>query len=143
MQITVNANIVLHQPSTQVFTCLTDTGQWPQWGGNVVSMEQISAGSMHIGSKIRQVTVGGRESTVEVTEYVPGQRFGIKGPNMEGTFTLEPFKDGTRLSAQFEVEATGFIAWMYTLMLNQFVMNDLRRFRKMVESNAVAGLKAE
>jgi hypothetical protein len=143
MQITVHAHIVIHLPPTAVFTRLTDIGKWPQWGGNLVSMERISAEPLQVGSQIRQVTVGGRESTVEVTAYVPGQCFGIKRSNLEGRFTLERFKDGTRLVAKFEVEATGFMAWMYKLMLNQFVMSDLRKFRKMVKSTEAAGVKAE
>jgi hypothetical protein len=108
-----------------------------------VSMEQISSGSLQVGSQILQVTKGGRkpgESIVEVTEYVLDERFGIKGPNLEGTFVLESFEAGTRLNARFEVEATGLMALMYKLMLKRFLMDDLRKFKKLVESNEVAGV---
>lgn len=137
MQITINPHIVIYASSTQVFARLTDIGKWYQWGGNLVSMEQISAGSLQVGSQIRQVTKGGRKpsgSILEVTEYVPGQAFGIKGANLKGAFTLEPLEGSTRLHARFEVESMGLVAVMYKLMLKRFVLNDLQRFKKMVES---------
>jgi uncharacterized protein YndB with AHSA1/START domain len=143
MQVSVNTHIVIHHPPDRVFAWLTAINKLPLWGGNLVSMEQISAGLLQVGSQIRQVTNGGRklsESIVEVTEYVPGQRFGIKGSNLEGTFTLEPFQAGTRLNARFEVEATGLIAFLYRVMLNQFVLNDLHKFKKLVESTEVTGM---
>jgi hypothetical protein len=143
MQITINAHIMIHQPLTKVFAWLTDIEKWPQWGGNLVSMEQISAGSLQIGSQIRQVTKSGRklaESIVEVTEYVPGRRFGIKGPTLEGTFTLEPVGASTLLNARFVVQTMGPMALMYRLTLKQFVMGDLRKFKKIVESAEVARL---
>lgn len=137
MQITINHHILIHVSSTQVFAWLTDIKKWPQWGGNLVSMEQVSTESLQVGSQIRQVTKGGRKqgaSILEVTEYVPGQSFGIKGLNLEGTFTLEPLAAGTRLYARFQIEAAGLVAVMYKLMLKWFVMNDLQRFKKLVES---------
>ncbi len=141
MQITINAHMVIHAPPAQVFAQLTDIDKWPQWGGNLESMEQISAGSLQVGSQIRQVTKRGRkpgESIIDVSEYVPGSRFGIKGQNLEGTFMLEPVDADTRLNARFEVEATGFMAVMYKLMLKRFVMTDLRQFKRMVESTETA-----
>lgn len=143
MQITVNACVVIHQPPTQVFSCLTDISKWPQWGGNLVSMEQISAGAIQVGSQIRQITKGGRspsETVIEVTEYVPDSRFGIKGPTLEGTFILEPIEGSTKLNAQFEIEATGPIALMYKVMLKQFVMSDLGKFKKLVGSTEITGV---
>lgn len=137
MQITINPHIVIHDSSTQVFAWLTDIEKWPQWGGNLVSMKQISDGTLQVGSHIRQVTKGGRkhgESILEVTEYVPDQSFGIKGPNLEGRFILESMAVGTRLHARFQIEAVGLGAVMYKFMLNRFVVNDLQRFKKLVES---------
>lgn len=137
MKITINPHILIQDSSAQVFAWLTAIEKWHQWGGNLVRMEQISAGALQVGTQIRQVTKGGRkssESIVEVTEYVQDQAFGIKGSNLEGVFTLESLESGTRLHARFEVKATGLAAVIYRLMLQRFVMNDLRRFKKMVES---------
>ncbi len=143
MQIKIDTAIVINRPPAQVFARLTDIGEWPTWGGDLVSMEQISAGPLQVGSQIRQVTRRGRkpsESLVEVTELVPDQRLGIKEPVLEGTFTLDPVEVGTRLNARFEVEAAGLMALMYRLMLKQFAANDLRKFKKMVESREVASV---
>jgi hypothetical protein len=139
----INAHIVIHHPPAQVFAWLIAINRWHQWGGNVVSMEQISDGALQVGTQIRQVTKGGRKSSVSivtVTEYAPDQRFGIKGSNLVGTFMLEPFETGTCLNARFNVEATGLMALLYKLMLKQFVMNDLRQFKKLVESSEVGAV---
>ena len=110
MQIKIDTGLRINCPPAQVFARLIDVDRWPQWGGNLVSMEQISAGPLQVGSQYRQVTRGGHEpgeSIVEVTEVVPGQRLGIKQPNLEGIFTLDPVEAGTRLNVRFEVEAAG------------------------------------
>ncbi|MBX3063817.1 MAG: SRPBCC family protein [Anaerolineae bacterium] len=140
MRIEVNLHIFIHRSPAQVFVWLTDLDHWHQWGANVVSMKQLSAGPLQLGSRIRQVTKGGRtsrESIIEVTEYVADQRFGIEGSNVQGAFTLVPSYDGTRLDARFAVEATGFSALMYRLLLKQFVVKDLRQLKKMIESTEV------
>jgi hypothetical protein len=143
MRIAINAHIIIHYPLPQVFAWLTDISKWPNWVGNVVSMEQISAGSLRVGTQIRQVAKGGSkpsESIVEVTEFVLGQRFGIMAPNLEGAFTLEPIEVGTRLDARFEVVATGLMGLLYKLILKRFVMDDLRKFRKLVEATEIAAV---
>ncbi|MEZ4669636.1 MAG: SRPBCC family protein [Anaerolineae bacterium] len=137
----IRVSVTINRPPSRVFAHLVDLKNWPQWGGDLASMEQISAGSLGIGSTIRQVTKSkrnARESVVEVTEYVPDQRFGIKSSNLEGGFTLEPCEGGTRLNARFEVEASGLAALMYRVMLKQFVMNDLRKFKRIVETHTTA-----
>ena len=141
MHIAVQSHIVIHAPPVRVFAALVDLENWPRWGGNLASMERIGDEHLRIGSQFRQVTKGGRtprESLVEVTEYVAGQCFGIKGPNLKGVFTLEAVQPGTRLHARFAVEASGPAALMYRLMLQRFVAADLRKFRKWVESSHAA-----
>lgn len=143
MRIEISASVIINRSPSDVFASLIDLKKWPEWGGNLVSMEQISAGSLQVGSQIRQVTKGARkssESILEVTEYVPDQGFGIKGRNLDGAFRLEQVEAGTRLNAHFEVEADGLMALMYKLMLKRFVMSDLRKFKTMIESTEVAGL---
>jgi hypothetical protein len=143
MRISINVHSVIHRPPHEVFAWLTTLEKWDQWGGNVLSMEQISDGPLQVGSRIRQVTKGGRKtsgSILEVTHYVSDQSFGIKSLQLEGTFTLEPLEADTRLNARFDVEATGLMALLYKLMLKRFVMNDLRQFKKLVESSGVGAV---
>lgn len=137
MKIKINVHVMINRPPAQVFAELTDLGKWPQWGGNLVSMKQISAGPLRVGSQFRQVTRVGRkltESLVEITEYAPNQTFGIKHPYFDGSFPLEPAKPGTRINGRFEAEATGLMALMYRLLLRRFVMADLRKFKGLVEA---------
>ena len=139
MRNATSVSIVINRPPAEVFAWLIDFGKWPQWGGgNLVSMEQISPGPLQVGSQFRQVNKIGRKPTetrVQVTHFVPDQTLGIERPNLRGTFTLEPIEAGTRLSADFAVEATGFSVLMYRVFLKQFVTSDLRKFKALVEAS--------
>ena len=133
----VTVSVIINRPPMDVFASLTDFAKWPQWGGgNLVSMQQISAGPLQVGSSLRQVNKAGRrpiETLVRVTLFVPNQTLGIERPDLCGTFTLEPVEAGTRLQASFEVRLAGLKALMYRLLLKQFVLSDLRRFKTLVE----------
>lgn len=130
-------SVIINRPPIDVFGSLIDFGRWPQWGGgNLLSMEQISAGPLQAGSLLRQVNKVGRKPTetlVQVTQIVPNQTLAIERPDLCGTFTLEQVQAGTRLHAAFAVKATGLKALMYKLFLKQFVMSDLRKFKSLVE----------
>jgi uncharacterized protein YndB with AHSA1/START domain len=139
MQIQSSVSVIINRPPAEVFTELTNFGQWPQWGGgNLVSMEQISPGPLQVGSQLRQMNKTGRKPTetlVQVTQLMPDQTLGFERPNLHGTFTLEPIEVGTRLNASFKVEASGLSAPMYRLFLKQFVASDLRKFKALVEAS--------
>lgn len=134
-----DVSILIDRPPDDVFARLIDFGTWPQWGGgNLISMEQVSAGPLQVGTQLRQMNGTGNkaiETLVQVTQLVPGRALGIERPDLRGTFTLEPVATGTRLSASFEVEATGFSALMYRLLLKQFVAADLRKFEQLMLSD--------
>jgi hypothetical protein len=137
MHITVTPDILIGAAPARVFERLSDVDSWPQWSGNLVSMKLISDEPLRVGSQIQQVVKGGRTyapSILEVTDYVPERSFGIKGANLEGVFRLEALDAATVLHAQFTVEAMGLAATMYRLMLRRFVLADLRKFKKRVES---------
>lgn len=133
-----SAAIIINRPPAEVFAWLTDFDKWPQWGGgNLVSMQQVSAGPLQAGSQLRQVNQTGRKPTetlVQVTDFVPDQTFGIERPNLRGTFTLEPVMTGTQLNAVFEVNAAGLSALMYRLFIKRFVTNDLRKLKALIEA---------
>jgi uncharacterized protein YndB with AHSA1/START domain len=137
MQHATSAAIIINCPPAEVFARLTNFDTWPQWGGgNLVSMQQVSAGPLQVGSQLRQVNQTGRRPTeklVQVTDFVPDRTFGIERPNLRGTFTLEPVKTGTQLNAVFEVNAAGLSALMYRMFIKRFVTNDLRKFKALIE----------
>jgi hypothetical protein len=138
-----SVSIIINRPHAEVFAWLADFDRWSQWGGgNLVSMEQVSAGPLQVGSQLRQVNKTGRKPTetlAQVTDFVPDQTLGIDRSNLHGTFTLEPIEIGTRLNASFEVEATGLSALIYRLFLKQFVTSDLRKFKALVEASSPSG----
>jgi hypothetical protein len=135
----ISVSVIIYRPPSDVFGSLIDLSRWPQWGGgNLASMEQVSKGALRVGSQIRQVNKTGRKLTeilLQVTHFVPDQTFAIDRPNLRSAFTVEPVETGTRLNALFEVEAAGITALMYRLFLRQFVKNDLRKFKRMVEAS--------
>lgn len=134
----ISISIIIKRAPSDVFASLIDLSKWPRWGGgNLVRMEQVSAGPLQVGSQLRQVNRTGRqliETLAQVTRFVPDQTLGIERPNLRGAFTVEPVETGTRLNTLFEVEATGLTGLMYRLFLGQFVRSDLRKFKAMVEA---------
>lgn len=139
MHTQTNVSVLINRPPVEVFARLIDFDQWPQWGGgNLVSMEQVSPGPLQAGAQLRQVNkLGGKPTAtlVQVTHLVPNEALGIERSNLRGTFTLEPIPTGTRLSANFAVEATGLSAPLYRMFLKQFVASDLRKFKALVEAS--------
>ena len=139
MRTATSASIVINRPPAKVFAELTNFGKWPQWGGgNLVSVEQVSTGPLQVGSQLRQVNKTGRKPTetlAQVTHLVPDQTLGIERPNLRGMFTLEPAKTGTQLNAVFEVDSTGLSALIYRLFIKQFVTNDLRKLKALIEAS--------
>jgi hypothetical protein len=137
MLVTVTTELVIRASPGQVFKRLCAVERWPEWGSNLVSMKMISDGPLRAGSRLQQVAKNGRNPTtsvLEVTAFDPDQSFGIKGPNLEGAFTLEALGADTRLRARFTVEARGLAAVLYRLMLQRYVETDLRTLRTLVES---------
>lgn len=134
MHIQTSVSISINCPPPEVFGELINFSRWPQWGGgSLVSMEQVSAGPLQVGAQLRQVNGTGDKATetlVQVTQLAPRWTLGIARPDLHATFTLEPVETGTRLNAAFEVEATGFRALMFRLLLKQFVIADLRKFKR-------------
>lgn len=133
----INVSVAIKKPAPEVFESLTDVSHWPEWASNVVSMELVSGKPLQIGSRFRQVTRFGNkenEAFVEVTQWIPDQAFGFKGPNSNTVFTLTSLQKGTRLTGQFEGEATGITRLFYGVFLKLFAQQDLNRFKAMAEA---------
>jgi uncharacterized membrane protein len=136
----VNASIIIDCPAAEVFAGLTDFGKWPLWQGGLVSVDQMSAGPLQVGSQLRQTRKGGSptESVIEVTHLVPNQMLGLKSPgrplSWQGAFTLEPVDDVTRLSLQFELRAAGLAGFISNLIIRLTLKQELKTFKAMVEA---------
>lgn len=119
---------------------LTDFREWPKWGSQLVSMEKVTPGQLHVGTQIRQITRRGAQSVstiVEITGFTSNHTLAIKSPDLAAVFTVAPARVGSRLVSAVEVEARGVGALMYRVMLKQFLAGDLRRFKHIVETRPV------
>jgi hypothetical protein len=92
------------RPPGEVFDVVTDLDRLREWQPMVVEVEQLDAGPLRTGTRLREVReVRGRrlEQTVEVAAHEPGRRFGLRvleGPlPVDGDLRFEPDGSGTRL----------------------------------------------
>jgi uncharacterized protein YndB with AHSA1/START domain len=109
----VEVVVEIQRPPAEVFAYLTDPAQLPQWQSSAI--EAHWEGEKARGSRVKEVRkfLGRRmESELEVTDYEPDRRFGLKvlsGPvPFSVQHTLEPSNGGTRLTFVGEGEPGGF-----------------------------------
>jgi len=105
--------IDVDRPPSEVFAYITDTDRVSEWQSSAV--EARWQGEKAQGTRIREVRkfLGRRmETELEVTEYEPDRRFGLRavsGPvPYSVTQVLEPRNGGTRLMFVGEGEPGGF-----------------------------------
>ena len=74
---------------------------------------------------------------MEVTHLVPNQVLGLKSPgrplSWQGAFTLEPVDIGTRLTLQFEIQASGLAGLISDLIIKLTLKQELKTFKALVE----------
>ena len=111
--IRIEFSIDVDRPPSEVFEYLTDAENVPQWQSSAV--EAHWEGEKRPGARVKEVRkfLGRRmESELEVTDYEPDRRFGLKvlsGPvPFSVQHTLEPHDGGTRLAFAGEGEPGGF-----------------------------------
>ena len=136
----LKASIIINRLPTDTFSGLIDFTRWPRWQGGLASVELISPSPLQIGSQLRQTCMGGNAavSIMEVTHLVPNQLLGLKSPSRpiywQGTFTLEPVDDDTRLTLQFEIQATGLTGFFSDQIIRLTLPQELKAFKAMVEA---------
>jgi len=111
--INIDFTVDIDRPPAEVFEYITDADRLPEWQSSAI--EAHWEGEKARGTRIKEVRkfLGRRmESEMEVTEYEPGQRFGLKVLSGPVPFTvtqrLEPRDGGTRLTFVGEGEPGGF-----------------------------------
>jgi carbon monoxide dehydrogenase subunit G len=136
-------SIFIDRPPTEVFGYLTDVEKLPVWQSSAV---QASAeGEMSVGTRVRETrNFLGRhaESTLEVTEYVPGRKYSLRvisGPlPFEVRHELSPEDGGTRLDWAAEADTSRFPKLAVRMMAGtaerQF-KGDLDRLKRLLEGD--------
>ena len=111
---TVERSIVIDKPVDQVWTFVHDPAKDPLWQTTLLESEQLTEGSIGVGTKVREVRnfLGRRvEMAWEITEYEPHRSSTIRavsGPvPLSGGYALEPVDGGTKLTVVGELEAHG------------------------------------
>ena len=131
-------------PVERVFEYATDPDTAAEWQDGVIESKKNPGGEIRTGTTMRTVRVlmGQRlESTAEVTEYVPNQKFALKttgGPmqfQMRQTFT--PEGDNTRIDTHVEMEPGGAMEVAEPVVasnLREQMQNNAKKLREILES---------
>lgn len=105
--------IEIKRPPAEVFDYLATPENIPEWNHAIGDAERSPSGPIGIGTRIRQRRTLPRptEEQLEITELRPGSRLvlaGDVGP-LHGTisYVLRPTSDGTRLTNDAELDASG------------------------------------
>jgi uncharacterized protein YndB with AHSA1/START domain len=132
------------RPPADVFDVVTDLGRLREWQPMVVEVEQLDAGPLRTGTRLREVReVRGRrlEQTVEVAAHEPGRRFGLRvlgGPlPVDGDLRFEPDGTGTRLRLLATVRPRGaqrLLAPLLRVGLRREFRKQYAALREMVEA---------
>jgi uncharacterized protein YndB with AHSA1/START domain len=103
--IRIELTFEIERPVEEVFAYVTDPEKLPEWQPTTLAVTKETDGPMGKGTRLREVRRGplGKrvESLVEVSEYEPNRRFGLRilsGPlPIDGHHEFEPTEAGTRL----------------------------------------------
>jgi uncharacterized protein YndB with AHSA1/START domain len=131
-------------PVKRVFEYATDPDTAAEWQDGVIESRKAPGGQTRQGTTMRTVRVlmGQRlESTAEVTEYVPDQKYGLKstgGPvefNLRQTFT--PDGDNTRVDTHMEMEPGSSMQVAEAVVardLREQLDNNAKKLKEILES---------
>jgi carbon monoxide dehydrogenase subunit G len=107
---TVERTVTTSRPLEDVFAFISNLENFPRFQDGLQDMRVTSGGGTAVGTKatgVRHILGRRVEQSFEVTEYVPNQRFAIKGKggplSTENRYTFESADGGTRVKIFFEV----------------------------------------
>jgi uncharacterized membrane protein len=108
-------SVLINRPQQEVFAFVTDLNNDAKWQANIVSVKQISDGSIGVGSTFRYETKFlGRKSETEIqlTSYDPPSGASVKAINgpvpFENTYNFEAKGDSTQMTFSGQAEIGGF-----------------------------------
>jgi carbon monoxide dehydrogenase subunit G len=129
--IRIQHSVVVECPLEEAFGFLTEPANLPRWQSGV--LETRSAGRLRLGASFTEIRtfLGLRaESTLEVTDYMPNERFSLRvvsGPWLfEVLHRLVPTDTGTRVEVTLQGETKGRLR-LAGPMLERAIRSDLER----------------
>ena len=115
----------VRRPCEVVFDYLADPSKLGEWQTSSRSIEQLTAGQPGLGSRFRERTKppGGAREFEQITEFSEFERPSrlrvhvVEGPQpIDGTWSLEPDRDGTRVTFLAEGELRGPVRFLRPLV---------------------------
>lgn len=116
----ISERFVAAAPPEVVFDYMTDPANLASWQTSKTLVEPLTDGPTRVGSRVRERTKppGGREfeQIVEFTEFDRPRRFHVhivEGDYpIDGTWSLQPHRDGSEVTFVAEGEFTGWMRWI-------------------------------
>lgn len=145
MALDVVARIDIARPPEMVAAYQFDAANDSRWIGGVRTAEQLTAGPIGVGSRVRRLgSFLGRpiEWVMDVVEFVPGRRLvmhAVRSPfPMDVTYELTPAGEGTHATIRIQGEAAGMYGLLGPLtpvMVRRSVQSDLVRLKRALEAS--------
>lgn len=144
--INLDLSALIDRPVKDVFAFVADPNNMSKWNAAVVSLEQVTPGSVGVGTKFRSVAemMGRRiEGEMQVTAYDPGNQCGfqVKAGPMQVNLTLA-FKTvgtGTKVSLNAQGNPGGIFKLAEAVMARQvksMMEGNLLRLKSVMEKGA-------
>lgn len=136
-------SITIRREPSRVFAALADPRLIPEWNPAIASARLTTPGPLGRGSRIAVERVSPRAASeeLEVTELEPPARLQLRGPlgPFQGdlTYQLEAVPEGTRLTNEVQLEASGplrIVAPLAAGRVRASVAENLAVLRRLVES---------
>jgi uncharacterized membrane protein len=108
------AEITIARPANEVFAYMTRTQNMPKWQPGLITAEELTGSSWHVGTRLKETRrIGGRETEVisEIGSFTPDQSFtvnSVTGPTTHGKFQLDTINNTTtRVCFTIQMEMGG------------------------------------
>ena len=133
----------LNRPVEQVFAFLADYQNLRTWQSNLIENEQLTEGSLRVGTRFREVRrTGPSQSEIhgEITDFEPNKRFSTKTstrPQVTVSYSLEGEHGGTRLNYKFVMLTSGLMRLLEPLMAGAIKKDtelDFQKLKHILES---------
>ena len=129
--------IHINRPVEQVFTFLADTKNLRSWQSGLVENEQLTEGSIGIGTRFREVRrTGPRNSEIqaEMTDFESNKRFATKTitkQQVTASYTFDEENGGTRITHKFVMITSGFMRLLEPLIAGSMKKDTDSDFEKL------------
>lgn len=140
-------SVEISRPPADVFAYVANPSHLPLWQESVVRVDSDDAPT-HVGTRVVVIRRAGwreMESVVEVTDFQPPTRWGVRGVDgpVRGdvTGTIEPLDNGTRsrVTLNLELEGHGIGRLLLPLFVRRQAKNEMplnaQNLKKLLESD--------